>query len=757
MLQRDESLPDLGKSLHQQDFLAANPPSPGSRGRRDQYYLWVLLAALILGLVSVFTRGVHAAILGLAAVLFTVGTFSLLLAAKSVADFTRTGPQLKDEVLKFYRMYAIFAFLRLLSYAFLVLCILAGPGIISYFALTQITGFNPSFWVSVASISLSILLLGALQFSRHLLWLPANIIASYNYRLSRLYPYWRTLSPHRLRAATWALLGFPAVLTAAAVAMLLVKGEFMAATAFGCGLLFYATLGLWLRSSEPLPTSVNRPARRPNILMIGSDTLRSDRLDGTYGREAAPFLKSLAEQGTLFTQCYVPCARTAPSLLSLLTGSWPHRLGVRDNFVPDERTRLPVEALPSLLKKHGYFTAALSDWCGADMGKFDLGFDYADVPKDQWNIKLFIRQGPKDLRLLLSLFSRNHLGKRFLPEIYYLGGVPQTDELGLEARGLISRLALQEQPFFLNVFFSTTHGPFGAEYPYYAHFADPNYQGESKFVMARVTDPWEIIRRQAEPREAFDLDQVINLYDGCVARFDDEVKRIMDHLSRCGLMDNTIVVVYSDHGMEFFENQTWGQGNSVISDVSNRIPLLIRAPGMKQGGNVTSPVRSIDLAPTLLDLVGVEYNYEMDGVSLKCLLQDSASKCDLDVFCETGIWLTNLPGTPSGHLCYPGLLDLLTVRDIATGTISLKPEYEDIIIGAKDRMIRSGRWKLVYQPLENGPLLRLFDLEQDQQCLTDVSAENQQIVSCLWLRLRSWIFHEAKTSVDNPKTPVGNG
>ena len=253
-------------------------------------------------------------------------------------------------------------------------------------------------------------------------------------------------------------------------------------------------------------------------------------------------------------------ARTAPSLLSLLTGCWPHRLGVRDNFVPDEQTRLTVDSLPRMLKQHGDYTAALGDWCGADMGKFDLGFDYADLPEDQWNIKLFIRQGPKDLRLFLSLFTRNRFGKIFLPELHYLGGVPQTDEIGLETRHLISHLGAKDQPFFLNVFFSTTHGPFGSEYPYYTRFADADYAGESKFIMARVSDPWEIIRRQAEPREEFDLDQIINLYDGCVARFDDEVKRIADHLHQCGLGENTIVVVYSDHGMEFFEHQTWGQG-----------------------------------------------------------------------------------------------------------------------------------------------------------------------------------------------------
>lgn len=756
MPQQSDSFRNSETPLPQGGVANASRATRANDKWRNGAYLASFLAISIFGIISAFIGSFQNAALGLGAVLSTAGIFCILLAAKSVSDFTQTGPKLKDETLKHYRCYSVFAFLRLLVYAFLVLCVLAGPGVIAYFSFAQLEGLRPDWGASFASGVLSVLLLGILQFSRHLLWLPANITASYNYRLSRLYPFWRKLSPAGLRVATWLLLGMPAILTALSVFTLLSEGEFLAATATGSLLLFYGSLGLWLRNSEASTTHQARcPTLRPNILLIGSDTLRADRVDGTYDREVAPFLKSMAEQGTLFSQCYVPCARTAPSLLSLLTGCWPHRFGVRDNFIPDEGNHLPVETLPRLLKQHGYYTAALADWCGADMGKFDLGFDYADVPEDQWNIKLFIRQGPKDLRLFLSLFARNCFGKYFLPEIYYLGGIPQTDEIGLEARHLISHLASQDQPFFLNIFFSTTHGPFGSEYPYYTRFADPDYQGESKFVMARVADPWDIIRRQAEPREAFDLDQIINLYDGCVTRFDDEVQRIMDHLHNSGLAENTIVVVYSDHGMEFFEHDTWGQGNSATSDVSNRIPLIIRVPGRDGGHTVAQPVRNIDLAPTLLELVGIEQVPEMDGVSLSCFLQDPDSKLDLDVFSETGIWLTDLPGTPAGHLRYPNLLELLTVRNKTTGTISLKPEYEQLIIRAKDRMIRRGRWKLVYQPLQDGHLLKLFDMEVDPGCSQDVSALYPDEVRALWLRLAHWLRADPMMIYDDSQDIFG--
>ncbi|MDV7393846.1 sulfatase-like hydrolase/transferase, partial [Arthrospira platensis SPKY1] len=143
----------------------------------------------------------------------------------------------------------------------------------------------------------------------------------------------------------------------------------------------------------------------------------------------------------------MPCARTAPSLVSLFTGTWPHTHGIRDNFVADEDTRLRVDTLPRLLKAQGYVTAALSDWCGADLGKFSFGFDLTDLPEDQWNLKYLMRQGPKDLRLFVSAFTHNRFGRVFIPELFYLGGVPLTHDIGRRGRRLLTRLAEYDKPF----------------------------------------------------------------------------------------------------------------------------------------------------------------------------------------------------------------------------------------------------------------------------------------------------------------------
>jgi arylsulfatase A-like enzyme len=679
---------------------------------------------------------------------------TLALAAKSILDFSRSGPDIRAEVLSHYRIYSLFAFIRLCTYAFLILFVMASTGVLMTVQLCQVTGLLCGESVAIFASVSAIALLTAMRFCWQLLYLPANLVASSHYRLSRLYPLWRQLSPLRLHVAGWCMLLLVAGLGANSMLVAVKLHAWPDLTLLS---VFTLLIVVWIRWGQcaryPSPVVSRQRTGQPNILMIGSDTLRADRIRP----DLTPNICKLAEHSVHFTHCYVPCARTAPSLASLLTGVWPHRHGIRDNFVAHADTQIPVTSLPEMLAAKGYITSAISDWCGSDMGKFSFHFNRLDIAPDQWNLKYLIRQGPKDIRLFLSLFTHNSLGKKLLPELYYLGGVPLTDQLGLATCSELNHLAKEERPFFLNTFFSTTHPPFGSEYPYYTLFSTPEYSGESKFAMARLTDPWEVIRRQAEPREAFDLDQIIHLYDGCVRRFDDEVGRILQHLDDCKLADNTIVVVYSDHGMEFFEHGTWGQGNSAVGDHSARIPLLIGDPRHHLAGEVGDVVRSIDLAPTLLELLDIKPASDMDGASLADYIKNPTHSSQRDAFYETGIWLTKMPGMAQGHMTYPNIMEMLEVPDKAAGTLAIKQEYAASIIAAKDRMIRSGRWKLVYQPLENGCNLLLFDVETDPECTQNHFQSRPDIAAALWRNLQNWMACDQKLQQPLPcPMPAGS-
>lgn len=716
-------------------------PLPPDRGILLIEALAILTAAC--GLIAWFISG-SARWAGVHPALTVAGVGAAALLAKSLSDFSRSGPRMREEILTGYRRYTLFALARLSAWALAIMLFTGGAGVLVYYMLkVSLGGIWSSSFAALAAV-LGILGAATLQFIRKLRFNPGLLVASMHYRMSRFYWLWRWMTPGRIYFMQFAWVAAAFMLLTAASRQLVEQNQTGDLIALWGAVLFYAgtiTWAAWLPEARPPRRTPERaPDRPPNILMIGSDTLRADRLGAMgYRRALTPNIDQLAEKGVLFANCYVPCARTAPSLVSLMTGTWPHTHGIRDNFVADTETRLKVDALPQLLKAQGYRTAAISDWCGGDMGKFSFGFDYTDLPEDQWNLTYLIRQGPKDLRLFVSLFTHNRLGRLLLPEIYYLGGAPLTQPLGRRARCLVSRLAKSTQPFFLNVFYSTTHPPFASEWPWYTRFADPAYEGESKFAMARLTDPFEIIRRQGAPKEEFDLDQIIDLYDGCVAEFDDEVGKMLRHLNKCGLTDNTIIVVYSDHGMEFFEHDTWGQGNSAVGDFSSRIPLLIRDPRKPACGIVDQVVRSIDLAPTLLELVGASPAANMDGVSLAACFEQHQHCPQLDAFNETGMWIADIPGLPEEHLRYPDLLELMEIPDRASGSLAIKPEYTMCIMDAKDRMIRRGRWKLTYQPLTHGHILQLFDVVADPMCKQNLIDQHADIAATLWKSLRLWI------------------
>ncbi len=727
------------------DFVASPAKNRNHKKRlfSDSPIHFIIAPLTILsGLVAVFTGSAYWANTMPVFVVAVFGTVILL--AKSLLDFSRTGPGLQEEILTHYRRYILFALARLTLWAFAIMLFTGGGGVLTYYMLNISMGGTWAMGPAMLAAALGILAATLLQFIRKLRFNPGLLVASMHYRMSRFYWLWRWATPIRIYCVQYTWGGITTLLFITASLQLVQLNHTTELISLWAALLFYVgtiACAAWLPEAQPPARIPERFADTPpNILMIGSDTLRADRL-GTLGyrRTLTPHIDTLAAQGVLFSNCYVPCARTAPSLISLMTGTWPHTHGIRDNFAADKETRLKVDTLPNLLKAQGYNTAAISDWCGGDMGKFSFGFDETDLPEDQWNLKYLIRQGPKDLRLFVSLFTHNLLGRWLLPEIYYLGGVPLTQPMGRRARQLVSRLAESTQPFFINIFYSTTHPPFASAWPWYTRFVDPAYMGESKFAMARLTDPFEIIRRQGAPKEEFDLDQIIDLYDGCVAEFDDQVGKMLHHLEACGLASNTIVVVYSDHGMEFFEHGTWGQGNSVLGDHSAHIPLIIADPRQPPGGVVSHITRSIDVAPTLLQLIDIEPPLTMDGTSLLPYMSGKAVDYDLAAFNETGIWLTDLPGTPKNHLRYPDLIELLEIPDKHMGTLAIKPEYENIVVQAKDRMIRTKQWKLVYQAMHEENLYSLFDIINDPECHQDVALQHPEIFLALKKRLLCWM------------------
>jgi hypothetical protein len=147
----------------------------------------------------------------------------------------------------------------------------------------------------------------------------------------------------------------------------------------------------------------------------------------------------------------------------------------------------------------------------------------------------------------------------------------------------------------------------------------------------------------------------------------------------------------------------------------------------------------------------------MEGTSLAPLMKGNAIGNQRPAFYETGVWLTDLPGSPATHLRYPSLPDLLEVPDKRLGMICLKLEYVDIVIEAKDRMVRLGDWKLSYEPLADGPLYKLFNIRDDAACSEDVITGNSEVAAQLRALLEEWMAADAADAAAAPEEPGNTG
>lgn len=660
--------------------------------------------------------------------------FSALLVIKSLGDFSHTGPTIRSEIAEHFMPYSLLSIAKLGLGAFAIALLLAVAAVLVFAALRpgqRSPGYLAGFIVGGIGIGIG----SVYQLAHVLLYAPSTILASWNYAPSRLVAVWPFFNPTNLLIAKIILLSLPALAIIVLLRRYLRQSQYAAAACLGIFGLAVSTLLAWnhllLEPNTRKFAYAAADTMRPNIVMIGSDTLRADRMGAAdYERDLTPFIDKLTAQGTYFLQAYSPIGRTAPAITSILTGLWPDTHGIRDNFVRDEQKQLDMPALPALLRKHGYRTAAIGDWAASDLGKIDFGFEHVRVSPDQWNFKYLLSQGPKDLRLFVSLFAGNEFGRIFLPQLYYIAGRPLTSEKGRYARAQLNRLAAGPDPFFLMLFVATNHGPFGSEYPYYTLFSGPDYAGDSKFGITGVTSPEEVAQRQAEGREAFDVEQIIDLYDGATRHFDDEVRRVVEHLHQIGIADNTIIVIFSDHGTDLFERDTWGQGNIVgVHDYSTHVPLLIVDPRRAATSPVPHLVRLVDLAPTLADLAGLSTK-GFEGASLVPYMDASGTNLNLASYNESGALLAHIHGMEEGRLRAPPLLELLEVPDKASGTISISDEGEAQVEAARQKAIRTDRWIGIETPLEHESRYALFDLLGDAGDAHDIAMERPDILAC---------------------------
>lgn len=322
------------------------------------------------------------------------------------------------------------------------------------------------------------------------------------------------------------------------------------------------TLPVWGDPTVLAPGAAPDP--RPNFILLSIDTLRRDHLD-TYGysRETAPFLREhLAGEGVVFEGLVAEAATTDPSHMTMFT-SLPARVhGVTMQF---ERLAVPVTTLAEALRAQRYRTAAITEDgpLAHDRG-FAIGFD---AYRENKSVNLILPAG-------------------------------RVEDTFRQAREWLDRNA--DRPFFLFLHTFQVHAPYAPPAAYASLFTEDG--------------PGQ---RTAEQRRA-----VAN-YDREIRYVDDQLAELVRWTEQRGLADDTIWVVLSDHGEEFWEHGSLGHATLPYEEVLS-VPLIVRGPGVARGVRREGALHHLDLMPTLLELAGAPAPPDAQGRSFAAWLRDEA-------------------------------------------------------------------------------------------------------------------------------------
>ncbi|MFO0569849.1 MAG: sulfatase [Polyangiaceae bacterium] len=492
-----------------------------------------------------------------------------------------------------------------------------------------------------------------------------------------------------------------------------------------------AVLGaiLWFAPSVPsgLESTAHAAGERMNVVVVAADSLRADRVNA----RTAPEMTALAERGTRFDRTYVSLPRTFPSWVSMLSGKDPHHHGIRHMFPRREARSVDVGTIPARFRKAGYHTAVVSDFAGDIFRRYDFGFERTLTPT--FDVRELVRETILGGQSPILPLLRTRVARRALPTLRELHDTTDARALSADALDEIDRAS--GKPFFVVAFYSTTHFPYSAPAPHHARFVDKSYRGPFRYGKSPA-----IFAEGALGPE--DVKAVRGLYDGAVYAVDEAVGELVAGLTRRGLRDKTLIVVTSDHGECLYEpGRGQGHGDHLFGDEAAHVPLVVVDPRKPGGKRVEQLTRSVDLAPTLCELAGVACETDgLDGRSLAPALTGAALPERL-AFAETGIWFTRkIPDVPPElRLPYPDLTEVVEVDGARSGDLVAKRDFEPLLVTAKHRMVRDGRYKLVYAPTRTGVRWMLFDSLKDPEETEDVALREPAVTERLKKELWTWM------------------
>jgi arylsulfatase A-like enzyme len=344
-----------------------------------------------------------------------------------------------------------------------------------------------------------------------------------------------------------------------------------------------------------------------NVLIISVDTLRADRL-GLYGNDdwgssPSPGADALAAEGVTFDMALAPRGQTHPSMASMLTGKYPITTGLRENGLALHSQHVTLfEHLLADGFQTGIFLANLDSRPGSE----DWAYRGAELVADGFAGRRHL-EAPREAHFQSTWDQR-------------------VEDATLDFLGQLD----DDRPFAAWVHFYDVHKPYTPEGEYLTRYGlvdglpDElvNPIKEDGKPLARLLRDVTFGNRELSAAE---LQRILGLYDGGVAATDARLERVLAALEQTGRAEDTYIVFTSDHGEELYDrNRYFFHGNSLYQGVL-RLPLVFTGPDLPAGSRIPAHVQNVDIAPTVMDLLGVPADDAMEGKSLVALMRDETN------------------------------------------------------------------------------------------------------------------------------------
>ncbi len=446
-----------------------------------------------------------------------------------------------------------------------------------------------------------------------------------------------------------------------------------------------------------------RKKKQPNIVFLGIDSLRADHMSCYgYGRQTTPHIDRFAQEGTLFERYYSAHIPTTSGYANMLTGMdvFSTQVVALGHKGP---MRSEVKTFAEILRAADYTTTCVGFTGNAAARGFDTYLEF-DAGWKTWS------EG--------RMPKAENLNKTTIPEL--------------------DRLAKAKQPFLLFLRHMDPHSPYLPPAPYERMFYGGNECDPKNKSMEGLRNfkPFRDYLLSWLPSGISDKEYGIAQYDGEVAYMDAAIQTIFTALAARGILDETIVVITSDHGETLYDHDCYFDHHGLY-DCTLHVPLIIRYPGkLPAGKRVTGYSQHPDLVPTLLELAGIQHEgITFDGVSLLPMALQSSSRS-----------LTELHSSSRSP------------TERSSRSLTERRHRSEFYITECTWMRKHGwrtpEWKLI-EALEPDfhfkPPVELYNLVEDPEEYNNLAASEPGMAAALKARMDAWIARrERETGLPNP-------